>query len=72
MTDAIRTAMEAATTYLGEHPDEARYTDSLAAARVNWERAIALRCDCGSSILEPDERVEPHLDGNRVWRCPSI
>lgn len=34
MTDAIRAALEAAGTYLGEHPDEARYTDSLAAARV--------------------------------------
>ena len=34
MTDAIRTAIEAASAYLGEHPDEARYTDSLATARV--------------------------------------
>ena len=34
MTDAIRAALEAAGTYLGEHPDEARYTDSLATARV--------------------------------------
>ena len=34
MTDAIRTAMEGASAYLGDHPDEARYTDSLATARV--------------------------------------
>lgn len=34
MTDAIRTAIEAASGYLGEHPDEARYTDSVARARV--------------------------------------
>ena len=34
MTDPIRTAMEAASAYLGEHPDEARYTDSIATARV--------------------------------------
>jgi uncharacterized OsmC-like protein len=34
MTDAIRAAMEAAATYLGEHPDDARYTDSVATARV--------------------------------------
>lgn len=34
MTDAIRTAIEGATAYLTEHPDEARYTDSLATARV--------------------------------------
>lgn len=34
MTDAIRTAIEGANAYLTEHPEEARYTDSLATARV--------------------------------------
>ena len=34
MTDEIRTAIEGASVYLTEHPDEARYTDSLATARV--------------------------------------
>jgi uncharacterized OsmC-like protein len=34
VTDAIRTAMEGASAYLAEHPDEAHYTDSLATARV--------------------------------------
>ena len=34
MTDAIRTALEGASAYLTEHPGEARYTDSLATARV--------------------------------------
>jgi uncharacterized OsmC-like protein len=34
MSESIRTAIEGASTYLGEHPDEARYTDSLATARV--------------------------------------
>lgn len=34
MTDAVRTAIEAASAYLTEHPDEARYTDSVARARV--------------------------------------
>ena len=34
MTDAIRSAIEGASTYLTEHPDEARYTDSLARASV--------------------------------------
>lgn len=34
MTDAIRSAMEAASAYLTEHPDEARYTDSLATATL--------------------------------------
>jgi hypothetical protein len=30
MTDAIRTAIQGASAYLTDHPDEARYTDSLA------------------------------------------
>jgi len=34
MTDAIRSAIEGASAYLAEHPDEARYTDSPATARV--------------------------------------
>ena len=34
MTDPIRTAIEGASAYLTEHPDEARYTDSLATARI--------------------------------------
>jgi len=34
MTDPIRTAIEGASAYLTQHPDEARYTDSLATARV--------------------------------------
>lgn len=34
MTDAIRTAIEGASAYLTEHPQEARYTDSLATARI--------------------------------------
>ena len=34
MTDAIRSAIEGASAYLTEHPDEARYTDSLATATL--------------------------------------
>ena len=34
MTDPIRTALEGASAFLTAHPDEARYTDSLATARV--------------------------------------
>lgn len=34
MTDAIRAAIDAAGAYLAEHPDQARYTDSLAMASV--------------------------------------
>ena len=43
MTDAIRTAIEGASAYLTEHPDEARYTDSLATARV--EEGLRIRVD---------------------------
>ena len=34
MTDAIRTAIEGASAYLTERPEEARYTDSPATARI--------------------------------------
>ena len=34
MTDAIRTAIEGASAYLADHPDDARYTDSIARANV--------------------------------------
>jgi uncharacterized OsmC-like protein len=34
MTDSIRSAIEGASAYLAEHPDEARYTDSAATARI--------------------------------------
>jgi uncharacterized OsmC-like protein len=34
MTDTIRSAIEDASAYLTDHPDEARYTDSLATATV--------------------------------------
>ncbi len=43
MTDAIRTAIESASAYLIEHPDEARYTDSLATARI--EEGLRIRVD---------------------------
>ena len=34
MSEAIRDALDGAASYLGAHPDEARYTDSAATARV--------------------------------------
>ena len=51
MTDTIRTAIEGARAYLTEHPDEARYTDSLATARV--EDGLRIRVDGpnGESLL---------------------
>jgi uncharacterized OsmC-like protein len=51
MTDAIRSAIEDAGAYLTEHPDEARYTDALAAARV--EDGLRIRVDgpTGESLV---------------------
>jgi uncharacterized OsmC-like protein len=43
MTEAIRTAIEAASAYLIEHRDEARYTDSPAKARV--EEGLRVRVE---------------------------
>jgi uncharacterized OsmC-like protein len=53
VTDEIRTALESAGAYLTEHPDEARYTDSLATARV--ESGLRVRVDGPSGeVLETD------------------
>ena len=53
VTDAIRTAIEGASAYLTEHPDEARYTDSLATARV--ESGLRVRVDGpNGEVLETD------------------
>jgi uncharacterized OsmC-like protein len=53
MTDAIRAAIEGAGAYLTEHPDEARYTDSLATARV--ESGLRVRVDGpNGEVLETD------------------
>jgi uncharacterized OsmC-like protein len=35
MTDTIRAAIEGASAYLRDHPEDARYTDSVAAARLD-------------------------------------
>ena len=51
MTDAIRTAIEGASTYLTEHPDEARYTDSLATARVEEGLRIRVEGPSGESLV---------------------
>ena len=43
MTHAIRTAIEGASAYLADHPDEARYTDSI--ARANVEDGLRVRVE---------------------------
>jgi uncharacterized OsmC-like protein len=42
MTDAIRAALEGAGAYLTEHPHEARYTDSIATARLESGLRVAV------------------------------
>ena len=42
MTDAIRAALEGAGSYLTAHPDEARYTDSIAVARLESGLRVAV------------------------------
>ena len=51
MTDAIRTAIAGAGTYLTAHPDEARYTDSLAAARVEEGLRVRVEGPGGESLV---------------------
>ena len=53
MTDEIRAAIKGASAYLTEHPDEARYTDSLATARI--ESGLRVRVDGpNGEVLETD------------------
>lgn len=51
MTDAIRTALEAATAYLTDHPEEARYTDSLATARLESGLRVRVGGTNGESLV---------------------
>ena len=51
MTDAIRSAIAGAGTYLTEHPDEARYTDSLATARVEEGLRVRVEGPSGESLV---------------------
>jgi uncharacterized OsmC-like protein len=50
MTDAIRAALEGATSYLADHPDEARYTDSPATARLGDALHVAVEGPKGERI----------------------
>ena len=51
MTDEIRSAIAGASTYLTEHPDEARYTDSMATARIEDGLRIRVEGPSGESLL---------------------
>jgi uncharacterized OsmC-like protein len=50
MTDAIRTAIEAASAYLTDHPDEARYTDSVATAVVGDRLRVSVDGPSGERL----------------------
>lgn len=51
MTDAIRAALEGAGDYLTKHPDEARYTDSMATARLESGLRVAVDGPSGERLL---------------------
>jgi uncharacterized OsmC-like protein len=50
MTAAIRAAMEGAGAYLTEHPDEARYTDSIARASVESGLRVVVEGPAGERL----------------------
>lgn len=51
MTDAIRAALDGAGAYLTEHPEEARYTDSMATARLESGLRVAVEGPNGERLL---------------------
>jgi uncharacterized OsmC-like protein len=51
MTDAIRTAMEQAGAYLRAHPDDGRYTDSLATARLEGGLRVVVAGPNGEELV---------------------
>jgi len=50
MTDAIRTAIEGASAYLAEHPDEARYFDSKATATLGEGLHVSVEGPAGERL----------------------
>jgi uncharacterized OsmC-like protein len=51
MTTQIRTAIEGASAYLTEHPDEARYTDSPATARLEGGLSVRVSGPAGEELV---------------------
>ncbi|MDP9342364.1 MAG: OsmC family protein [Actinomycetota bacterium] len=49
--DEIRTSIENAVRYLSEHPDEARYTDSAATARIEEGLRVRVEGPDGASLV---------------------
>lgn len=50
MTDAIRAAIEGASTYLTDHPDEARYVDSAATATLGDGLRVSVEGPAGERL----------------------
>lgn len=50
MTDSIRTAIEGASAWLADHPDEARYTDSIARARIESGLRVVVEGPAGERL----------------------
>ena len=51
MNETIRTALDAAGAYLASHPDEARYTDSAARARIEDGLRVAVEGSAGERLV---------------------
>ena len=51
MTDAIRTAIDGASAYLTDHPDEAAYTDSVARASLGSGLRVEVAGEAGETLV---------------------
>jgi uncharacterized OsmC-like protein len=51
MTDDVRTAIDRASAYLREHPEEAQYTDSLATARLESGLRVVVGGPSGEELV---------------------
>jgi uncharacterized OsmC-like protein len=68
MTDTIRTAIDGASAWLAEHPDEARYTDSIARARIEAGLRVVVEGPAGER-LETD--MPPAVGGGGSAPSPG-
>lgn len=68
MSEGIRAKLDAAAAYLTEHPDEARYTDSVATAGV--VEGLRVRVDGpGGAVVETD--MPESVGGTNVAQSPG-
>ena len=72
MTEAIKAAIDGAGAYLTDHPDEARYTDSVATARL--EPGLHVRVDRRRRRDDGDRHAERRgwpRHRSRAWLVPA-